>query len=103
MHAGPLSRPAGKVEHMFSSGGSESKTWLEAFVGAANAAGDDPALCVELAVQLRIVGQALGVTKSDEQLKQDALAFGREIGVGSNRCLDCDTRIDADRHPTKAA
>jgi hypothetical protein len=88
---------------MFSSGGSESAGWLAAFVNAAKAAGDDPALCVELALQLRTVGDALGVTKSREQLEQDALAFGRETRVGSDRCFHCDTRIDADRYPTEAA
>ena len=88
---------------MFSSGGSESAGWLEAFVNAAKAAGDDPALCVELALQLRTVGDALGVSKSREELEQDALAFGRQALIRTDRCLDCDARIDADRYPTEAA
>ena len=88
---------------MFSGGGSESAGWLAAFVNAAKAAGDDPALCVELALQLRTVGDALGVSKSREQLEQDALAFGRQIGVTSNRRLNGDARVDIGGHPTKAA
>lgn len=75
----------------------EHDRWLRAFVATAWLADDDPALCVELVRQLRIVGDGLGLSQGFQQRQHNALRLVGEVGIGQDELLEGGVGGHADR------
>lgn len=85
-------------------GGSDDSTrWLAAFIATAFVAGDDPAMCIELARTMRAFGDLVGLPQRLEQRDQDALGLVAQAGLGEDELIEGGGRGHADWDVAKVA